>query len=182
VLEQIAAGLGASWTDLVLIPITAIGVYTTMLLLSRLFGQRQLSRSTTYDLAFVFALGSLVGRVILVRTSLLAAMVGLVTMFTLHLIVGWLHHTVPAFHRVTQNRPVLLVAHGAVIDENLRRARTSRIELYQELRAHGIASLDHVGAAILERDGNISVISADAPPDQEMFDEVVGRELLLGPR
>jgi hypothetical protein len=135
VLEQIAAGLGASWTDLVSIPITAIGVYTTMLLLSRLFGQRQLSRSTTYDLAFVFALGSLVGRVILVRTSLLAAMVGLVTMFTLHLIVGWLHHTVPAFHRVTQNRPVLLVAHGAVVDENLRRARTSRIELYQELRA-----------------------------------------------
>ncbi len=146
----IMSSLGVSWTDLWLTLLTAIGIYATMLLLSRLYGPRHFSRFTTYDLVLVFAMGSLIGRVILVRTSLGDAVVGLVAMFTLHAAVGWLHHNVAAFHRFSQNRPVLLLAHGVVLEENLRRAHTSRFELYQQLREHGVASLDGVSAVILE--------------------------------
>ena len=110
---RVASALGLSWTEAGLVVLTATGIYLAVVVLSRVFGQRQFAQSSTYDLAFVFALGSLIGRVILVRTSLLAAVVGLVTMFLLHSATGWLHHHNATVHRLMQNRPVLLVAHGA---------------------------------------------------------------------
>lgn len=97
------AQLGLTWTDAVLVVITALGIYVTMIVLSRWFGPRQFATSTSYDLAFTFALGSVIGRVILVRTSLAAAVLGLATLFILHAAFGRLHHSVPAIHELMQN-------------------------------------------------------------------------------
>lgn len=162
-----------SWTEALLVVVTAAGIYATVILLSRLFGQRQFSVTTSYDLAFTFALGSVVGRVILVRTSLAAGVLGLATLFVLHALSGRLHHSVRAVHDLIQNRPVLLVVDGRVLDDNLRAARTSRSELYQQLRAHGHGSLEGVGAVVLERNGRMSVLDRDEARDPELFAEVV---------
>lgn len=135
-------------------------------------------QSSSYDLAFVFALGSLIGRVILVRTTLGAAVLGLVTMFLLHAVTEWLHHHSALVHRWIQNRPVLLAAHGHVLERNLRRAQTSRVELYRLLRGQGRASLSGVAAVILEPSGRLSVITDDQPLDAEVLGEVEGIEQL----
>lgn len=173
-----ASELGLTWPEAVLVVLTAAVVYLLVVVLSRVFGQRQFSQSSTYDLAFVFALGSLVGRVILVRTSLLAAVLGLVTMFTLHFATGWLHHRSATVHRLMQNQPVLLAAHGRVLEDNLRLAHTSHVELYRQLRLSGRASLDGVAAVILEPNGQTSVISDGDRLDPDLLDEVIGVERL----
>lgn len=104
--------LGSTWAQLWLTVVSAVGVYLTMMVLSRLFGQRQFASSTTYDLAFTFAMGSLIGRTVLVRVSLLNAVVALCTMFILHAGATWLHHRFGIAHELMQNRPVLLVDRG----------------------------------------------------------------------
>lgn len=167
------ARLGMSWTEALLVVVTAAGIYATVILLSRLFGQRQFSVTTSYDLAFTFALGSVVGRVILVRTSLAAGVLGLATLFALHALSGRLHHSVGAVHDLIQNRPVLLAVDGRILDANLHAARTSRTELYQQIRAHGHGSLDDVGAVVLERNGGMSVLDHRARRDPEVFAEVI---------
>ncbi len=170
--------LGMPWSDVWEIVVTATCVYFAVVALARIFGQRQFSRLTAYDLPFVFALGSLVGRVILVRTTLAAALVGILTMFALHTGSGWLHHHVPFVHQLLENRPVLLVAHGRMIDENIRRARTSALEVHEKLRLSGVGSIDQVQAAILERTGDISIITSSQDVDPSMFDDVWGIEEL----
>lgn len=172
--------LGMTSEEAALTVLTATGIYAAIILFSRIFGQRQFAMSSTYDLAFTFALGSLVGRVILVRTSLLTAVVGLATMFVLHGVTGWLHHNVTAVHRAIQNNPILLVAHGQVLDHNLRRARTSRVEVYQQVRLKGVGTLGQVQAAILERNGQMSVIRVGTELDESVFTEVHDHERLLG--
>lgn len=167
------ARLGMSWGEALLVVLTAAGIYAAVILLSRLFGQRQFSVTTSYDLAFTFALGSVVGRVILVRTSLAAGVLGLTTLFALHALSGRLHHSVGAVHDLIQNRPVLLAADGRILDANLRATHTSRSELYQQLRAHGHGSLVDVGAVVLERNGRMSVLDRRAHRDPDVFDEVV---------
>lgn len=166
------ARLGMSWTEALLVILAAIGIYAAVILFSRIFGQRQFSMATSYDLAFTFALGSVIGRVILVRTSLAAGILGLGTLFTLHALSGRLHHSVRAVHDLIQNRPVLLALDGRILDENLRAAHTSRSELYQALREHGHGSLADVGAAILERNGRVSVLRRDEEWDPDVFAEV----------
>lgn len=171
--------LGLTWTEAGLVVITATGTYTTMLLLSRIFGQRQFTSATTYDLAFIFAIGSLVGRVILVRTSLGAAVLGLVVMFSLHAATGWLHHHVPTFHRLTQNRPILLALEGEVLEDALQNAHTSRLEVYEAIRLQGLAALEDTFAVVLERSGEISVIHRGSAVREEFWREVAGAERLL---
>lgn len=171
--------LGLSWTEAGLTAITATTIYLAIILLTRLLGQRQFATSSTYDLAFIFALGSLIGRVILVRVSLGTALVGLVVMFALHGAVGWMHHRIDVVHDVIQNPPILLLAHGEVIDGNVKRARTSRYEIHEALRLRGLGSARDAAAVILERNGEFTVIEETRELAPEVFEEVVGREHLV---
>ncbi len=171
--------LGLTWVEAGLVVITAVGTYSSMLLLSRIFGQRQFTQATTYDMAFIFAIGSLVGRVILVRVSLGAAVLGLVMMFCLHAGTGWLHHHVPTFHRLTQNRPVLLALNGEVLEAALSDAHTSHLEVYEAVRLHGLASLEDTLAVVLERSGELSVIRRGVSVQEDLWREVAGSEPLL---
>lgn len=170
--------LGISWNDVWLTVVTAAGVYLSMIAFSRLFGARQFSTSSGYDLAFIFGLGSLIGRVVLVRISLPVAIVGIFTLFVLHAGIGWLHHNIPFVHRAVQNRPILLLADGTIIEANLRRAHVTRLELHQQLRLHGKGSVDGVRLVILERNGEFSVIGDSEPLDKGIFDELHGLELI----
>ncbi|MBW3603487.1 MAG: DUF421 domain-containing protein [Actinobacteria bacterium] len=165
--------LGMTWSQLWLTVVSAIGVYATIITLSRIFGQRQFATSTTYDLAFNFAMGSLIGRTLLVRVSLLNAVVALCAMFLLHAGATWWHHRYSAIHDIIQNRPVLLVVDGKVLDDALRRTGTSRLEVNQALRLAGIGAVEDVGAVILERNGQFSVFGTTQRRTDDVFDEVV---------
>ena len=173
------AELWMSWTEAWLVVATATAIYFAMLLLSRVFGQRQFATLTTYDFPFVFAVGSLIGRVILVRTSLAAALLGLVVMFVLHMATGWLHHNVEAFHRASQNPPRLLAVDGRLLPDGLRAAHSSAQEVYEAVRQHGLGSLEDTFAVVLERNGTISVIPRGKEVQREVWQEVEGAEHVL---
>ena len=123
-------------------------------------------------------MGSLVGRVILVRTSLMTAVVGLGSMFVLHSVTGWLHHHVPLMHRAVQNPPILLVAHGRILEDNLRTSGTSAVEVFQHVRLSGVGDLADVAAVILERNGQMSVLNEGSSLDEAVLTEIQGREEL----
>ena len=173
------AKLGMTWEDAALTVVTAVGIYLAIIVFSRLFGQRQFSTASSYDLAFTFAMGSLVGRVILVRTSLSTAVLGLATMFTIHAVTGWLHHHVAVIHRAVQNRPIMVVAHGRVLEDGMRTAKLSHAELHQQVRLAGMATLEAVDAIILERNGQMSVIAEGTPLDERVFVGVPNRAELF---
>lgn len=170
--------LGISWVEAGLTVVTATVIYLATIAFSRLWGQRQFATSSTYDLAFIFAIGSVIGRVLLVRTSLTNALLALAVMFALHSVVGWLHHHVEWVHRLIQNQPVLLLAHGEPIPENLRRADTSAHEVDEAIRLAGFGSTQEVVAVILERNGEFSVIGQDRQVDDSVFEEVLGADRL----
>lgn len=170
--------LGMTWSQVGLTIATAIGVYAAIIALSRLFGQRQFATSSTYDLAFTFAMGSLIGRAVLVHVSLLNAVVALATMFVLHAVTGWLHHHSRLVHNLVQNRPVLLYANGRLLDDALRSTGTSHVEVYQAARSQGLGSLDDIAAVLLERNGQISFVSQSQRLDADVFAEVAGNDSL----
>lgn len=170
--------LGMTWSQVWLTIATAIGVYAAILALSRLFGQRQFATSSTYDLAFTFAMGSLIGRAVLVHVSLLNAVVALATMFVLHAATGWLHHHSDWVHNLIQNRPVLLYANGRMLDDALRSTGTSHVEVFQAARIQGLGSLDEIAAVLLERNGRVSFINHSQRLDAEVFAEVAGNDTL----
>ena len=53
----------------------------------------------------------------------------------------------------------MLIYEGKAITEHLRKAKISDDELEAAIREHGVEHVKDVDLAVLERDGNISVLS-----------------------
>jgi uncharacterized membrane protein YcaP (DUF421 family) len=66
----------------------------------------------------------------------------------------------PRLRRLVEGSPTLLVLHGEVIADHLRREGLDQETLEAALRERGVADLGDVEVAVLEIDGSISVVPA----------------------
>jgi uncharacterized membrane protein YcaP (DUF421 family) len=64
----------------------------------------------------------------------------------------------PRLRRLVEGTPTLLVLHGEVIPEHLRREGIDQESLLEALREHELAGISGVEMAVLEIDGSISVV------------------------
>lgn len=164
--------LGLSWGDLLLVVLATTGIYLAVVLVTKWSGPRPLAPFSTFDVVLSVAIGSLVGRVVLVRTSLLAGVVGLVVLLALQSTVRRLRNGEGAAFLEPEAR--LLVWQGAPLADEMATAGVSRWDLHAQLRGHGIGDIREVQAAVFERDGALTVIRADAPLDPLMLVDVSG--------
>lgn len=104
-MSVVSSELGISWQEAGLVVVTALAIYGVTLVGARVLGQRQFASLSTHDLVFVFALGSIIGRTVLVRTSLAGAVIGLTTMFAAHTTMSRLYRSRPRAYAAIQNPP-----------------------------------------------------------------------------
>jgi uncharacterized membrane protein YcaP (DUF421 family) len=64
----------------------------------------------------------------------------------------------PVLHRALIGEPVVLVTDGKEQERCMKREGIDREELMAALREHGVASIQDVRLAVLEVDGEISVV------------------------
>jgi len=170
--------LGISWVDALVVVVSAIGVYLAFLVLIRIVGQRALSAMSSFDFAAAIAVGAVMGRAVLGYTpTLVAGVLGMSTLFALQSAFGILRRH-RGVDRVLSNLPLLLLANGEIVAENLRRAKISEDEVRQKLRLAGVYSYGDVAAVILERTGEVSVLRRGETIAAELLDDVRGKELL----
>jgi len=60
-----------------------------------------------------------------------------------------------------QGSPIMLVYQGKVLHKHMEKAQISHDELEAAIREHGVKNIESVDLAILEVDGNISVLSSN---------------------
>jgi uncharacterized membrane protein YcaP (DUF421 family) len=170
--------LGLSWADAATVVVSAVGVYLAFLLLIRIVGQRALAAMSSFDFAAAIALGAVMGRAVLGYTpTLLAGLLGMATPFALQAGFGVLRRS-RRLDRALSNLPLLLMANGTVLPDNLRKAKIVEDELRQKLRLAGIRRYDDVAAVILERTGAISVLRQGETIAPELITDIRGHELL----
>ena len=80
-------------------------------------------------------------------------------------LIDWASYHFPLIARFTTPPAVVLVQHGRLVHRNLRRESLSEEELTGKLRQHGIERLRDVKMALMESDGEISVIRYRAGSD-----------------
>jgi uncharacterized membrane protein YcaP (DUF421 family) len=161
--------------------VATAALYSAFLLLVRLLGQRALVAASGYDVACVIALGTVVGRTALLATpSLAGGLLALVTLLGMQRLVGIAHRGRPV-RRILAREPVQLVSDGQVQVENARRARLGDDELRQTLRLAGVARLEEVTYAVLERNGQVSVVRCANGVDPWLVADLSGTHPTAGP-
>ncbi len=147
------------------IVIRTIVVYLALLLGIRLTGKRQVGQMTPFDLLLLLLLANAVQNAMTgPDTSVPGGLVAAAALFAVNGAVAWASRRSKRAARMVEGTPTLLIRHGLVIDENLRREGITREDLLRALREHGVSDVVAVRNAILEVDGSVSVLREDEVP------------------
>ncbi len=174
--------LMGSFTALALVAFSAVGMYVSLLLLTRIAGLRSFSKMSSFDFAITVAIGSTIaGTIIAENPPLIQGIVALVSLYTLQMVVAKLRRRFALVSEHVDNSPILLMAGSRIIEENLRVAHMSEGDLRSKLRAANVLNLNHVRAVIMETTGDVSVLhSTDGSPplDARLLEGVRGADQL----
>ena len=145
-----------------LIVLSSVAVYVFIILAIRLFGKKELSQLSVFDLVFILLISNAVqNAMVLGNETLYGGLAAALALFTVNYILKKLQLKFPKFGKIVQGDAIMLVYEGKMIPSHLRMAGISEGEVMQAIREHGVALVTEVDLAVLEVDGNISVLSHD---------------------
>ncbi len=134
-------------------------VYGFLLIAFRLAGKRQLGQLSPFDLVVLLVISNAVQNALIGRDdSLGGGLIGVTVLLVVNGVVAWFSSRHRGFERLVESAPTILIRHGRVCMDNLRRELMSLPELRAALRREGVVSVGEVRYAILEEDGRVSVI------------------------
>ena len=140
----------------------SIAIYLFMILAIRLFGKKELAQLSVVDLVFILLISNSVQNAMVGSDStLLGGMSAAFALFLSNYIFKYFLRKNAGFSRMVQGRKIMLIHEGQVIEKGLDDAMMSINELQQAVREHGVEHIRDVNLAILEVDGNISILSED---------------------
>lgn len=154
-----------NFTDILL---RASVVYLFMVAAIRLFGKKELSQLSVTDLVFILLISNAVQNAMLgPDTSLAGGVLAALCLFILNYLLKLVMYRSKKVKSFIEGEPVMLVYKGNLIEDNMAKEKITRDELEAVVREHGVSSIDNVALAILEIDGNISVLSKEI--EQQSF-------------
>jgi uncharacterized membrane protein YcaP (DUF421 family) len=141
--------------------VSSATIYIFLVLAIRLFGKKELAQLSIVDLVFLLLISNAVQNAMVGSNSTLAGgLVAATTLFVLNYLLKKLLLRSPKFNQLLQGHPLMLVYNGQIIKPHLEASQISTEELEAAIREHGVERIDDVNLAVLEVDGNISVLSA----------------------
>lgn len=147
--------------DLPLLEILARGtfMYLAVFTILRVTGRRSVGELAMLDFIFVLFLAIAADRAMMGdQTSIGSGFVLLLTLFFWNYLLNWLSYHVRPLERLVAPAPLPIVRNGQMIKRNMRKEFVTEEELHQNLREQGCDDIAAVKLAVVEGDGNISVI------------------------
>jgi uncharacterized membrane protein YcaP (DUF421 family) len=165
--------VGADWAELGWVAVKALLLYLTAVFGFRVASRRTLAEMSPFDFVAAVAVGAIVGRVPNAEdASYLAGAATLATVLVAHACITRLRQF-PSVARLLDHTPRLLVAHGRVLEEELRRCGLTRGDLHGLLRRQGVEDLSEARYVVLEQRGQISVVRRSA--DADLVREIIAQ-------
>lgn len=144
--------------------ISTAAVYLLLIAALAVVGRKELSQLSIIDLVFLLLLSNAVQNAMVDGKweRLLMGLIAASTLFGLNKLLETSMFKSKSFRKLVEGNPVILVWHGKLIEDHMKKVKLSRDELQEALREHGVVVLKDVKLAVMETDGNISVITSDA--------------------
>jgi uncharacterized membrane protein YcaP (DUF421 family) len=139
---------------------SCVVIYLFIIIFIRLFGKKELAQLSVVDLVFILLISNAVQNAMVgTDSTLTGGLVAAGSLFLVNYLFKFVIYRFPQFGKLIQGGPLLLVYKGQVNLKNLDRARITIEELKEAIREHGVSEIREVDLAVLEMDGNISILS-----------------------
>ena len=141
----------------------AIFGYCFLVFMIRVAGRRPGKQMSPFEFVLIFFGGGLTLTFMVAdEASLTNAVAQIATVGIMHYAIVLLRRKSTTFARAIDGTPLVLLDRGQWRTETLARMRILDEDVMAAARDKGLASLEKVKYAILERNGEISIIEADA--------------------
>ncbi|WP_083931430.1 DUF421 domain-containing protein [Caldicellulosiruptor sp. F32] len=134
-------------------------LYVLVVLVMRLMGKRQMGELQPFELVITIMISELAA-VPMQNTGvpLLNGIVPILTLLFLQTLITFGTLKSDLMKKLVCGSPTILIAKGRVLEDALRKTRYSLNDLMEQLRIKGYFNIHDIEYAILETDGDISVI------------------------
>ena len=173
----------AIWNHLLTVPIPvwekivrAAAVYVFLIVGLRLSGKRELAQLNPFDLVVLLTLSNTVQNAIIGDdNSLLGGFIGAAALMAInYLTVRFMFHH-PRLERLVEGSPVLLIKHGKIQKDHMRRELISAAELQAAARRQGFESLKEIDEAVIQPGGTICFLRKEPTLERMEYEEILNR-------
>ena len=140
----------------------SVSVYLFMVIALRVFGKKELSQLNTADIILILLISNSVQNAMVgSNSSLQGGLVAALVLFVLNFILKKIMYNSKTITDLVQDKPEILIHNGIIDFKALAKLEITSQELEEAIREHGVETYKEVKLAMMEIDGNISVISGD---------------------
>lgn len=144
--------------------IKAVIVYVVLLVLFRMAGKRTLAEVTPFDLVLLLIISEATQQALVdTDNSMTHAFLLVGTLIGLNILLSTVKVRSKRTEHVLDSAPLLIVENGKAIESHMNKERIDVDDVLDAAREmHGIASLEEIRYAVLERNGKISIVPAES--------------------
>ena len=144
------------------IVIRSSAVYLFMVIALRIFGKKELSQLNTADVILILLISNSVQNAMVGNnTTLWGGLAAATILFAINFILKKLMYKYKNFSDFMLEKPEILIRNGNLDFKSLSKLNITSDELKEAMREHGVEYYKDVKLAMLEIDGNISIISGE---------------------
>jgi uncharacterized membrane protein YcaP (DUF421 family) len=139
--------------------IRAFIIYVMVVIVMRMMGKRQIAQMQPFELVVTIMIADLAA-VPMANTGipLMNGVVPILTLLSVQVIISFLTLKSEKIREIMDGRPSVLIQKGKIVEAEVKRLRINMNDLLEELRGKDYYNLSDVEFAILETNGQISVI------------------------
>lgn len=143
-----------------------LAIYMFLLVVFRLSGKRSLAEITPFDFVLLLIIAETTQQGLLGQDySITGALLLIVTLISAEIGLTLLKQRSRRLDRWIEGEPVVLVENGRLRQEVLHAERVDEDDVMEAARRwRGLERLDQIKLAVLERDGNITIVPREQGP------------------
>jgi len=155
-------------------------MYLSSIVIMRLAGKKEVSQLELSELVTSFMVSEIACMPITdPEVPLYEAVVFSVAVVAINYVISKLSIRIPVIKHIVAGKPEFLAVKGKIDKKAMYKAQVTLSELVSAMRKEGISSIEKINYAVLEPDGNISVIPFKDLPSEEEAENKNGLQHML---
>lgn len=150
---------GDSLSESLMVAVRGVIGFFTLLIFARVLGKQQISQLTFFDYVLGITIGSTASTLTTDLTSRAwPHWIGLLVWSFLCFILQYVSLKSKKASEYLDGKPSIVIMNGKILEQELKKYRYNLEDLLEQLRGKDIFDIDEVAYAILEKDGQLSVL------------------------
>ncbi len=140
--------------------IRGVIVYVVLLLVFRISGKRTLAQSTPFDFVLLLIISETIQQSLVDNDhSMMNGFLLVLTLVGSSIILSLLKQHIPLVERLVDGAPLIILEHGKLHQDRMDKERVDEEDILEAARRlQGLERLEQIKYAVLERNGEITVV------------------------